>query len=289
MFQLSLFTSRGFAMGNIAALMLALARGGLQFILIIWLQGIWLPQHGYDFARTPLWAGIYMVPLTIGFFIAGPVSRTSRRPPRRAQLRDPRLVLTGLSLVGLQAIPINFSYPVFALLLLAGGPVDGALRRAQHERGDELAARQPARRRRRDAQHVPELGERALHRLLLHGHHPGSRDLTAALAPHGPHRQGVPPPRRRAISHIPAIGSLFSAFLGINPMQTPARGPVLAQPGVHASVLLGRRFFPSLIESPFAKGLHMAFLVAAGMCFLGAVFTWMRGRGVPTPRALDEC
>src|ERR1700689_1601799 len=121
MFHLDLFKSRAFTMGNLAGLMLALARGGLQFILIIWLQGIWLPLHGYSFSRTPLWAGIYMVPLTVGFFMSGPLSG------RLADRHGPRpfatfgLILTGLSLIGLTTLPINFSYPIFAFLILLVG------------------------------------------------------------------------------------------------------------------------------------------------------------------------
>ena len=121
MFQLHLFRSRAFTMGNLAGLLAALARGGLQFMLIIWLQGIWLPLHGYSFQQTPLWAGIYMVPLTVGFFVSGPLAG------RLADSFGPRpfatagLVLTGISLLGLQALPMNFPYPLFALMLLLFG------------------------------------------------------------------------------------------------------------------------------------------------------------------------
>ena len=93
-------------------------------------------------------------------------------------------------------------------------------------------------------------------------------------------QQGVPLAQATAISHIPAIGSLFSAFLGINPNQQMLGPQVLSLPGVHSQVLLGHSFFPSLIETPFAHGLHLAFLAAAALCFLGAVFSWMRGPGV---------
>ena len=74
MFNLSLFRIRAFVAGNLANFMISIGRGGLQFMLIIWLQGIWLPLHGYNFVDTPLWAGIYMLPLTLGFLVAGPVS-----------------------------------------------------------------------------------------------------------------------------------------------------------------------------------------------------------------------
>jgi MFS family permease len=121
MFQLQLFKSRSFAMGNVAGLMAALARGGLQFILIIWLQGIWLPLHGYSFERTPLWAGIYMIPLTVGFFISGPLAGklADRYGPR--PFATAGLIGSGLALLGLQALPTDFPYPLFALLLLLVG------------------------------------------------------------------------------------------------------------------------------------------------------------------------
>ncbi len=74
MFRLELFRMRAYTAGVLSSFLSALARGGLMFMLIIWLQGIWLPQHGYDYANTPLWAGIYMLPLSVGFLAAGPAS-----------------------------------------------------------------------------------------------------------------------------------------------------------------------------------------------------------------------
>ncbi|MGA2433039.1 MAG: MFS transporter [Acidimicrobiales bacterium] len=280
MFQLHLFKSKGFAMGNIAGLMLALARGGLQFMLIIWLQGIWLPEHGYSFSRTPLWAGIYMVPLTVGFFIAGPVSgRLADRHGAR-NFATLGLVLTGVSLIGLQAIPINFSYPVFAGLLLLVGLSMGLFAAPNTS---AVMNSLPADQRGAGGAMLNTFQNSAS--VLSIGFF--FTVITLGLATSLPHSlfagltaQGVPSAQATAISHIPAIGSLFSAFLGINPIQTLLGAHVLSQPGVHASVLLGRSFFPSLIASPFAKGLHMAFIAAAVMCFIGAVFSWMRGGGV---------
>jgi MFS family permease len=280
MFQLHLFQSRSFAMGNLATLMLALARGGLQFMLIIWLQGIWLPEHGYSFSRTPLWAGIYMVPLTIGFFIAGPLAgRLADRHGAR-NFATLGLVLTGISFIGLQAIPINFSYPVFALLILLVGLSMGLFAAPNTS---AVMNSLPANQRGAGGAMLNTFQNSAS--VLSIGFF--FTIITLGLASSLPHSlfagltaQGVPAAQATTISHIPAIGSLFSAFLGINPIQTLLGAHLLAQPGVHASVLLGRGFFPGLIASPFAKGLHAAFLAAAGMCFVGAVFSWMRGGGV---------
>ena len=280
MFQLSLFGSRGFAMGNLATLCLSLARGGLQFILIIWLQGIWLPQHGYDFARTPLWAGIYMIPLTVGFLIAGPVSgRLADRHGAR-NFATVGLVLTGLSLVGLQAIPINFPYPLFAALLLLVGLSMGLFAAPN---SSAVMNSLPANRRGAGGAMLNTFQNSASVLSIGFFFTVITLGLSATLPTSlltGLTAQGVPLAQATTISHIPAIGSLFSAFLGINPIQQLLGPHVLALPGVHSQVLLGHSFFPSLIETPFAHGLHLAFLVAAGLCFLGAVFSWLRGPGL---------
>ena len=90
MFDLGLFRIRAFTFGNLASLLSSLGRGGLMFILIIWLQGIYLPIHGYSFENTPLWAGIAMIPLTVGFLIGGTGLRLPVRPVRRPPVRHRR-------------------------------------------------------------------------------------------------------------------------------------------------------------------------------------------------------
>ena len=121
MFRLPLFRIRAFTFGTISTFLAAVARGGLMFMLIIWLQGIWLPQHGYSFSSTPLWAGIYMLPLTLGMLITGPVSGalSDRYGPR--PFATGGMLLGAASFVLLLLLPTNFAYPWFALVLLLNG------------------------------------------------------------------------------------------------------------------------------------------------------------------------
>ena len=117
MFRLQLFRIRAFTAGNVASFMASLSRGGLMFMLVIWLQGIWLPLHGYSFSQTPLWAGIYMIPLTVGLLAAAPLSglladRYGARP-----FATGGLLLAALTFVLLIELPVDFGYPVFAALI----------------------------------------------------------------------------------------------------------------------------------------------------------------------------
>jgi hypothetical protein len=116
MFQLALFRIRAFTAGNIAGLAVSIARGGLQFMLIIWLQGIWLPLHGYDYSNTPLWAGIFLLPLTAGILIAGPTSGLLSDRFGARGIATAGMVVFGASFIGLMLLPVNFSYWAFALL-----------------------------------------------------------------------------------------------------------------------------------------------------------------------------
>ncbi len=127
MFQLGLFKIRAFAAGSAAGLIAAAARGGLQFMLIIWLQGIWLPLHGYSYSETPLWAGIYLLPLTTAFLISGPVCGIlSDRFGARGFATAGMLVFAA-SFIGLMLLPVDFPYWAFASLITLNGIGAGAL------------------------------------------------------------------------------------------------------------------------------------------------------------------
>ena len=121
MFRLPLFRIRAFTFGTLSTFLSAIARGGLMFMLIIWLQGIWLPQHGYDFADTPLWAGIYMLPLTLGMLLAGPISGYLSDRYGARWFATGGMLGTALSFGLLLLLPIDFPYPLFAAALFLTG------------------------------------------------------------------------------------------------------------------------------------------------------------------------
>jgi MFS family permease len=278
MFHLPLFRIRAFTAGVLSSFLAAVGRGGLMFILVIWLQGIWLPQHGYSFARTPLWAGIYMLPLTAGILIAGPLSgvlsdRFGARP-----FATGGMLAMALSFVLLEALPIDFSYWAFAAILLLAGLAMGCF--ASPNRAAVMNSLPPEHRGAgggmnqtfQNSAQVLSIG--IFFSLMIIG-------LAAALPAsmdHGLLQEGVPAAVASRVAGLPPVSTLFAAFLGYNPMQHllgPATLTHLAP--AHAAVLTGRRFFPRLIAAPFSSGLHAAFDFAIAACLVAAAASWSRG------------
>ena len=277
MFRLHLFAIRAFTAGNIATLLAALARGGMMFMLIIWLQGIWLPEHGYSFSSTPLWAGISMLPLSAGFLVAGPVcghlaDRVGARP-----LATGGMVLAALTFVALIALPVDFPYWDFGTVVFLNGMSMG-LFAAPNQTGimnslppDQRGAGAGMAGTFMNSASVLSIG--IFFSLIIVGL---SSTLPATLY-HGLATNGVPHAYASRISHLPPVGSLFAAFLGYNPIGT-LLAPVLHQlPHSTAVYLTGHRFFPTLVSHPFAEGIHEAFWFAAGCCLLAAVASALRG------------
>jgi MFS family permease len=277
MIQLHLFANRTFTMGNLAALLAALARGGLQFMLIIWLQGIWLPLHGYSFASTPLWAGIYMVPLTVGFLVSGPLAGRLADRFGAQPFATAGVALTGVTFLLFDLLPMNFGYVWFALLLMLVGLSFGLFFAPNTS---SVMNSLPADMRGAGAGMLNTFQNSAS--VLSIGVF--FTIITLGLASQLPHSlyggltaQGVPAAQAHQVAALPPIGSLFAAFLGFNPIQQLLGSASAAHvSAAHYSYLTGRGFFPSLIAGPFGAGLHLAFAVAAGCCFLGAVFSWLR-------------
>jgi MFS family permease len=292
MFRLGLFKIRAFTAGNIAGLLGALGRGGLQFMLIIWLQGIWLPQHGYSFAQTPLWAGIYMIPLTVGFLIVGPLSGVLSDHYGARAFATAGLIVSGASFLLLELLPINFSYPWFALLIfvfavglgLFFSPNQAAVMNSLPP--DQRGAGAGMLNTFQNSATVLSMG--LFFTIVTLG-------LAADLPTHlfsGLVSAGVDPAAARAVANEPPIGSLFSAFLGYNPIQEllGPTGALQHLPPGQAAFITGRSFFPSLISQPFAAGLHLAFDFAAGATVVAVIASAMRGKRYlhATPKAANE-
>ncbi|MFE2546805.1 MFS transporter [Actinacidiphila glaucinigra] len=280
MFQLALFRVRAFAAGNLAVLLTAIARGGLQFTLIIWLQGIWLPLRGYDFEQTPLWAGIFMLPLTVGFLLAGPVSgHLSDRFGARL-FSTTGLVLVAASFVGLLALPVDFPYPAFAALLLVSGIGQGMFSApntsaimgsvAPEHRGVASGMRSTF----QNSGTALSIG--LCFSLMIAGL-AGSLPRTLES---GLRANGVPAGTAEQVAGLPPVSTLFATFLGDNPI-----GHLLGPSGVLATlpehqvhVLTGTAFFPTLVSGPFHHGLVTVFGAAAVMALIAALASALRGR-----------
>jgi MFS family permease len=278
LFRLSLFRIRAFAAGNVANLMLAMGRGGIQFMLIIWLQGIWLPLHGYSFSQTPLWAGIYLVPATIGFLISAPLSGVlSDRFGAKAFTTGGALG-TALSFLFLIFLPVDFPYWLFALILAFNGLASGVF--AAPNRA-EMMNSVPANQRGAAGGMIATFMNTAFvlsvgifFSLMVAGL---SSTLPSALSG-GLTGQGVPAAAAHQISHLPPIGVLFAAFLGYNPMRQ-LLGPLLGHlPAGHAAYVTGREFFPHLITGPFHHGLGVAFGFAIAANLIAAIASMLTGR-----------
>jgi MFS family permease len=279
MVSIGLFRIRAFTMANLAGLMASIGRGGLQFMLIIWLQGIWLPLHGYRYESTPLWAGIYMLPLTVGFLAAGPLS---------GWLSDrygARLFATGGSLlvaatfVGLLLIPVDFPYWLFAVILLLNGIGSGLFSAPNttvvmnsvpaHERGAASGVRGTI------FNSGSALSIGVFFSLMIVGlAHVLPRTLTNGLT-----GQGVPHDVAQQIGNLPPVGSLFASFLGYNPIGTllGPTGTLDTLPPSNADTLTGKQFFPHLMSGPFHHGLLTVFLAAAAMMLVAAAASWAAG------------
>jgi MFS family permease len=279
MFQLGLFKIRAFAAGNAASLLGSIARGGLQFMLVIWLAGIWLPLHGYHFGVTPLWAGIYMLPLTTGFLIAGPVSGhlSDRFGPR--PFATAGLLVAACAFCGLILLPVDFPYWAFALLIFCNGIGSGLF---ASPNTSAIMSSVPARHR------GSASGMRATFQnsgmalsigiffsLLIVGL---AARLPRALAS-GLHAQGVPLATANQVSHLPPVSTVFAALLGYNPVQhlLAPSGVLATLPAHNVAVLTGNQFFPHLISGPFHHGLIIVFTAAAAMSLVGAGVSLLRG------------
>jgi MFS family permease len=278
MFQLGLFRVRAFITGISAAFLTSVARGGLMFMLTIWLQGIWLPLHGYDFEVTPLWAGIYMVPSSLGFLIAGPLAGRLSDQFGARYFATIGLLLAGITFVLLLALPVDFRYPLFAAVIFLNGlamgmfiaPNTAAIMNSvppQHRGASSgmLATLNNV--------GIP-LSMGIFFSLLIEGM---NASVPAAMYS-GLTQHGIPGEVAQQLSSQPPVGYLFAAFMGYNPLGTLIPSSVFeALPQGQAAIITSRSFFPQLIDSAFHHGLIQVMLFSMVMCLMAAAASWLRG------------
>jgi MFS family permease len=287
MFQIALFRIRAFTAGNIAGLAVSIARGGLQFMLIIWLQGIWLPLHGYDYSNTPLWAGIFLLPLTAGILIAGPTSGLLSDRFGARGIATAGMVVFGASFIGLMLLPVNFPYWVFALITGLNG-IGGGMFAAPNS--SSIMGSVPARYRgaasgmRATFQNSgTALSIGVFFSLMIAGL---ASSLPKTLAS-GLQQQGVPAGLAHQVGALPPVASLFAAVLGVNPVQhvLAARRALSSLSAAHQRVLTGRQFFPEQLAGPFHQGLSVVLVVATALAAIAALASLLRGRHDPDTAA----
>jgi MFS family permease len=279
MFDLRLMRIRAFSTGAIAALLASISRGGMQFMLIIWLQGIWLLLHGYSFIVTPLWSGIYLLPLTAGFLVAGPLSGWLSDRYGARYFASGGLLLSAASFGGLLLLPTNFGYPAFAVLIFASGagmglfsaPNAAAVMNSVPSKQRGAASGMLATF--TNSGFVLSIG--IFFSLMIAGL---ASTLPTALS-RGLTSQGVPAGIAHQVGQLPPVGSLFAAFLGYNPIHEllAPTGVLHRLPARNVAVLTGKQFFPQLISGPFHHGLVIVFSMAMTVLIIAAIAALRHG------------
>ena len=290
MFELRLFRIRMFAAGNISSFLASIARGGLQFMLVIWLQGIWLPLHGYNYDVAPLWAGIYMIPLMVGFLMMGPISGWLSDRYGARIFSTCGMLIQAVCFFLLTVIPLNFDYMWFWPILFMLGIGQGMF--SSPNTSSIMGSVPPEQRgvasgMRATFQNSGSLVSIGVFFSLITAGLAATLGTTLAT---GLTKSGLPALVAAKIAHLPPTSALFAAFLGYNPMGTLVPADVLqALPAAKRAVLLGHSYFPNLISPPFAQGLHNVFYLSAVMCLIAAFVSLMRGsQKTNTQEAMDK-
>jgi MFS family permease len=280
MFRISLFKIRAFTAGNVAGLLVSIARGGIQFMLIIWLQGIWLPLHGYSYDQTPLWAGIFILPMTAGFLVAGPTSGILSDKFGSRGIASAGMAVFASSFIGLMLLPVVFPYWIFALLIGLNGIGSGMF---ASPNSSSIMGSVPA------SDRGVASGMRATFQnsgtaisigvvftLLIAGL---SSSLPSSLTG-GLVKVGVPSGVAHQVATLPPVSSLFASVLGVNPIQhlLEPTGVLAKLPAASQATLTGRQFFPSLLAGPFHSGLVVVFGVSAALSVLAGLASLLRGK-----------
>jgi MFS family permease len=281
MFRLRLFRNRMFTAANMAGLLGSIGRGGVMLMLIILLQGIWLPLHGYSYASTPFWAGIYMIPLSLGFIVMGPLSGWLSDRYGARLLATLGMAITAAGFLMLAELPYDFNYTLFALIIFMMGIGNGMFAAPNtasimnslppEHRGAGSGMRSTL----QNTGQTISLG--IFFTIVIFGL---TNTLPAALYS-SLVGAGVPTALAKSVSSIPPTGALFAAFLGYDPVDTILGGlpPQVSSsiPPQAISTIEAKTWFPNTIAPPFMSSLHLTFYVGATLSVLAAVASALRG------------
>jgi MFS family permease len=281
MFRLELFKIRAFSAGNLASLFSSMSRGGVFIMLIILLQGIWLPLHGYSFASTPFWAGIFMIPMSIGFVLTGPISGWLSDKHGARLLATLGMVISAAAFIGFVLLPVNFIYLTFAIVLFIigiGGGVFASPNMASIMNSVPAEHRGAASGMRATIQNsAMTISQAVFFTIIIVSL---SVSLPSALSS-AVTATGAPTQLAQIFSATPASGALFASFLGYNPvatiLHTLPQSLVSSIPNATMNYLTGSTFFPNAISAPFMTALREAFIIGAIMCVLAALCSALRG------------
>jgi EmrB/QacA subfamily drug resistance transporter len=280
LFNLDLFKNRQFATANIATFLSSISRGGVMIMVVLLLQGIWLPLHGYSYDSAPFWAGIFMLPMSIGIALTGPLSGWLSDKHGARVLATAGMIITGIAFLAFTMLPSNFEYLPFAIVLLVMGLGNGIFMSpnmasvmnsvpAEH-RGAASGMRSTLQ---NCGQTISQAIFFAIIIISLNATLPVA--LATSVANTGASQQIA-----AVFSHTPASGALFAAFLGYNPIGTMLSGMrsiTVGLPQNTLNILTSQTFFPNAISSPFMTALTTAFIFAAVLCFIAAAFSALRG------------
>ena len=282
LFRLDLFKIRMFSMGNFAGFLGAMARGGVMIMLIVLLQGIWLPLHGFRYEDTPFWAGIFMIPMSLGIALTGPISGWLSDKHGARTLATAGMVITGAAFLAFALLPVNFDYLPFAVVLFVMGIGNGIFfspNMASIMNSVPPEHRGAASGMRATLQNCGQTISQgiffAIIIISLSVTLPGALSSAVTIA-------GAPAQVGQVFASTPASGALFGAFLGYNPVGTILLGLphalVSSIPATTYTYITGTVFFPTAISSPFMGALREAFYMGALMCFVAAVCSALRGK-----------
>ncbi len=279
LFKLSLFRNRPFAYGNISLLLSSLGRGAVMFLVMIWLQGIYLPLHGYSYSETPFWAGIYLLPMMLGTVILGPISGILTDKYGARALSTIGMIIMGISLFILTLLPYNFNLLEFELIMFLNGvggglfasPNTTAIMNAlpPEDRGTGNGMRMTL-------NNIGQTISMAIFfsiAITIFSQYLPSSIYNNAVS------MGIPASLAHALSNaIPPSGALFGAFLGVDPISALPSSLISTLPTSIVNALESPTFLPDAIGPSFMIGLQDALYIAGALSFIGAIFSALMGK-----------